>query len=101
MGFWKVILLGRGGSTKGLWSFWAVRYFVDKSEDWYSDLSGGGVFGDWIYFDLDFGFGFAVVERFDIGYFEGGMVFECGCFEEEVEFGRMRKHNGDFRLSGL
>ena len=66
--------------------------YVDKSEDWYSDSSGDGVFGDGKYF----GFDFAVVERFDGGYFEDGVVFGGGCFEEEAEFGKMWKHIGNF-----
>ena len=37
-----------------------------------------------------------VVDWFDGGYFKDGVEFEGGCFEEEVEFGRMRKHIGDF-----
>ena len=41
---------------------------VGKSEDWYSNLSGGGVFGDRKYF----GFDFVMVERFDGGCFEDG-----------------------------
>ena len=35
-------------------------------------------------------------EQFDGGYFENGVAFGGGGFEEEVEFGRMRKHIGDF-----
>ena len=64
--------------------------------NWYSNLSGGWVFEDWKYFGFDFGFDFAVVECFDDGYFEDGVAFGGGCFEEEVEFGSMRKHIGDF-----
>ena len=69
---------------------------MDKSTDWYSDLSGGRVFGDWKYFCFEFGFDFAVVEKFDGGYLEGVVAFGDGCYVEEVEFGRMQKHIGDF-----
>ena len=65
---------------------------MGKFEDWNSDLSGGGVFGDWKYFSFDF----AVVDQPDDGYFEDEMEFEGGCFEEKMEFGRMQKHIGDF-----
>ena len=37
-----------------------------------------------------------VVKRSDSGYFEDRVAYGGGCFEEEVEFGRMRKHIGDF-----
>ena len=68
----------------------------DNCVDWYSHLSGGGAFEDGKYFGWDFGFGFVEVERFDGGYFENGVAFGSGCVEEEFEFGRMRKHIGDF-----
>ena len=70
--------------------------FVGTYEDWYSDLSGGGVFEDWKCFGFDFGFDFVVVEQFDSGYFKDGVAFGGGCFEDEVKFGRMQKHIGDF-----
>ena len=41
------------------------------------------------------------VERFDVEYFEDGAVFEDGCFEDEMEFGRMWKHILDFGWSDL
>ena len=66
--------------------------FVGKFDDWYSDLSGGGVFGDLKHF----GFYFVAVEWFDGEYFEDRVAFGDGCFEEQVEFGRMRKHIWDF-----
>ena len=59
------------------------------------------MFGHGKSFGLDFGFGFAVVEWFDVGYFEDGVIFGRGCFEEEVEFDRMRKYIGDFVKSSL
>ena len=31
-------------------------------------------------------------DRFDGEYFEDGVAFGDGCFEEEMEFGRMLKH---------
>ena len=37
-----------------------------------------------------------MVERFDGGYFEDWVAFGGGCFEEEMEFGRMRTQIGDF-----
>ena len=37
-----------------------------------------------------------VVERFDGEYFEDGAILWDGCFEEEMEFGMMMKHIGDF-----
>ena len=55
---------------------------VGKYEDWYSDLSCSGVFGDKKYF----GFDFAVVERLNDGYFEDGVAFGGGCFEEGCSF---------------
>ena len=36
------------------------------------------------------------VERSDGEYFEDGVAFGDGCFEEEMEFGMMLKHIGDF-----
>ena len=36
------------------------------------------------------------VEQFDGEYFEDRAVFEDGCLEEEMQFGRMQKHIGDF-----
>ena len=35
-------------------------------------------------------------DRFDGEYFEDGVAFGDGSFEEEMEFGNMRKHIGDF-----
>ena len=72
--------------------------FLGTSEDFFINLSGGGVFGDWKHlgFDLCFGFGFVGVERSNGEYFGDGVTFEDGCFEEEMEFGRMQKHIGDF-----
>ena len=49
-----------------------------------------------MYFNLDFCFDFEVEQQFDCGYFEDGMAFQDGCFEEKVEFCKMRKHIGDF-----
>ena len=69
---------------------------MGTSEDWYYDLSGGGVIEDWKYFCFDFGFDFVVAERSYGGYFEDVMIFGGGCFEEEVDFGMMQKHIGDF-----
>ena len=37
-----------------------------------------------------------MVEKFDGVYFEDGVAYGSGCFEEEVEFGRIQKHIGDF-----
>ena len=36
------------------------------------------------------------VKRSDSEYFEDGVAFRDGCFEGEMEFGRMLKHIGDF-----
>ena len=36
------------------------------------------------------------VEQFDGEYSEDGVAVEDGCFEEVMEFGRMKKHIGDF-----
>ena len=36
------------------------------------------------------------VERFDGEYLEVRLAYECGCFEEEVEFGKTRNHIWDF-----
>ncbi len=50
---------------------------------------------------FDFGLDFVLVEPFDGGYFDDGVVFGGGCFEEEVEFSRMQKHIGYFGYSYL
>ena len=47
-------------------------------------------------FDFCFDFDFVAVERFDGEYFEDGVAFKDGCFEEDMEFGRMQKPIGDF-----
>ena len=50
-------------------------------------------------FGFGFDYGFAVVKRYDGGYFEAEVVFGNGCFEEGVEIWRKRKHIGDFDQS--
>ena len=41
-----MVLLGKDGDIEGLWHFKRFDNYVDKSVNWYSNLSGGGVFED-------------------------------------------------------
>lgn len=41
-----MVLFGKGGSTKESGYFGHLGNFGDNFEDWYSDLSGDGMFGD-------------------------------------------------------
>ena len=77
------IVLGRDGNLKLQTEFECFGRFGNSAgrlEDWCSDLSGGGVFGDGKYFGFDFGFNFAVEEQFDGRCFEDGVEFGDGCF---------------------
>ena len=47
-------------------------------------------------FGFGFDYGFAVVKRYDGGYFEAEVVFGNGCVEEVVESGKRWRHTEDF-----
>ena len=64
---------------------------MDRCEDWCFYLRGGGKFGDWKYFSLDFGLGFVEVKWFNDGYSGEEVVFDSCCFEEQV-FGKKPKY---------
>ena len=71
--------------------------FMDKSEDWYFDLNGGGEeFEGGMHFAFGFYSGYAVVERFDVEYFEDKVVFGNIYFEDVAEYGRMWKNTEGF-----